>query len=174
MFEYKNIALRPIENVDLEFLRRMHNDPTTICNLTDTTLVSEIQQQKWFESICLSESSLRLAVLDEQRDIIGCVRLDHYDNRNRSIQVGGDIAHAYRGKGYGSVMFQACLKYVFDTLNCHRAYLSVLETNRVAIGLYEKYGFKEEGRAVQAIYRGGRYYDYINMYLLCDDWNRSS
>ncbi len=173
MFEYKSIALRPIEKRDLGFLRQMHNDPTTLANLTDTTLVNEIQQEEWFKSICASATSERLSVLDENREIIGCIRLDHYDPRNRSIQVGGDISKTHRGKGFGSLMFEACLAYVFDVLNCRRAYLSVLETNTVAIHLYKKYGFKEEGRAVQAIYRDGQYYDYINMYLLKDQLGKA-
>ncbi len=166
MFKHKTISLRPIERGDLAFLRRLHNDPTTIANLTDTILVNEIQQERWFESVCTSASSMRLAVLDEGDEIIGCVRLDHYDPRNRSIQAGGDIAKSHRGKGFGSLMFEACIAYVFGVMNCRRAYLSVLETNVVAIGLYKKYGFKEEGRSTQAIYRDGKYLDYINMYLL--------
>lgn len=166
MFKHKSISLRPIERGDLAFLRRMHNDPTTIANLTDATLVNEIQQERWFESMCTSATSMRLAVLDGNGEIIGCVRLDHYDTRNRSVQVGGDIAGSHRGKGFGSLMFEACLAYVFGVLNCRRAYLSVLETNAIAIGLYKKHGFQEEGRAVQAIYRDGKYIDYVNMYLL--------
>ena len=166
MFKHKTISLRPIERGDLTFLRQLHNDPTTIINLTDTTLVNEIQQERWFESMCTSSTSMRMAVLDEDDEIIGCVRLDRYDTRNRSIQVGGDIAGPHRRKGFGSLMFEACLAYVFDILNCRRAHLSVLETNTVAIGLYKKFGFKEEGRATQAIYRDGKYLDYINMYLL--------
>lgn len=166
MFKHKSISLRPIERCDLGFLRRLHNDPTTIANLTDTTLINEIQQERWFESICMSTTSMRLAVLNDNGEIIGCVRLDHYDPRNRSVLVGGDIAGSHRGKGFGSLMFEACLAYVFGVLNCRRAYLSVLETNAVAIGLYKKYGFREEGRSIKAIYRDGKYLDYINMYLL--------
>jgi len=173
MFTHGKVSLRPIERRDLDFLRELHNDPTTLRNLTDTTLVNEIQQEKWFESICASRTSMRLAMLDEGGQIVGCVRLDHYDPRNRSVQVGGDIARDRRGRGYGSAMFAACVAYAFGVLNCRRAYLSVLETNAVAIGMYRRHGFVEEGRLVQAVYREGRYHDYINMYLLaeekCDD-----
>lgn len=172
MFESHGILLRPIEVKDLDFLRKMHNDWTTLENLTDTTMVNEIQQNSWFESICRSKTSLRLAACMDNYGIVGCVRLDHIDPINRSIQVGGDIDAKFRGKGWGSKMFSACLKYSFDVLNTRRAYLSVLETNTRAIGMYKKHGFKEEGRQVQAIYRLGRYYDYINMYLLEEEYRR--
>lgn len=173
MFEFGDITLRPIEKDDLEFLRDMHNDWSTLQYLTDTSMVNEIQQEKWFASICSSSSSLRLAVLAEVEGsmrIIGCVRLDHIDGKNRSVQVGGDIAKEYRGKGWGGKMFAACLNYVFDVMNIHRAYLSVLETNDRAMKMYLKHGFKEEGRQVKSIFRSGRYVDYINMYLLEDDY----
>ena len=178
MFEYEHIGLRPIEREDVEFLRIMHNDWSTLQNLTDTTLINEIQQEKWFTSICSSTSSLRLAVVDiagthSVKEVIGCVRLDHIDYRNRSIQVGGDIVANCRGRGFGSLMFKACLKYVFDVMNMRRAYLSVLETNEIAKNMYLKNGFVEEGRQVQAIFRNGLYYDYINMYLLVDKYRES-
>lgn len=164
-----SIYLRPIEKSDLEFLRNLHNDWSTLQNLTDTSMINEIQQEKWFNSICASLTSLRLSVLIQEgsdKRLIGCIRLDHIDARNRSVQVGGDIAREYRGLGWGSQMFGGCLKYVFDVLNMRRAYLSVLETNTVAIDMYRKFGFVEEGRQVQSIFRDGQYIDYINMYLL--------
>jgi len=166
MFEFHDIFLRPIEKRDLEFLRQLHNDTTTLANLTDHSMVNEIQQEHWFKQMCQSKSSMRLAVLDEQKQIIGCIRLDNYDPRNRSIQVGGDIDITKRGKGYGSKMFSACLEYAFRILNCRRIYLSVLENNTVARNMYTKHGFKEEGRLTQAIYRDYGYIDYINMYLI--------
>lgn len=173
MFAHNNIMLRPIEVQDLEFLRVMHNDWSTLQNLTDSRMINEIQQDAWFESMCLSKTSLRLAALSEEHGLIGCVRIDHIDPINRSAQVGGDIASDFRGIGLGSAMFSACLKYVFDVLNVRRAYLSVLETNNRAIGMYKKHGFQEEGRQIGAIYRLGEYFDYINMYLLESDYRSS-
>ena len=174
MFVYNEISLRPVERDDLHFLRLMHNRVSTIVNLTDTTLVNEMQQEDWFESISKSKSSIRLSVCLIDGTIIGCVRLDCYDPRNRSIMVGGDIDEAYRGKGRGTQMLESCLKYVFDVMNCHRAYLMVAEYNDVAIKLYGKHGFVEEGRQIDALFRNGRYYDYVGMYLLEEEYRRAN
>ena len=163
------VKLRPIEAKDLEFLRLMHNDPTTLLCLTDARMVNELQQRQWFENMLASKTSCRLAVVVDNH-IIGCVRLDHYDAINRSVQVGGDISTEFRGKGFGSLMFEACLDHVFNVLNCHRAYLSVLESNEVALKMYVKHGFVEEGRQREAIFRNGKYLDYINMGLLENEY----
>jgi len=138
-------------------------------------MVNEIQQEKWFESVCASRSSERLAVVAielEDKPIVGCVRLDAIDYQNRSVMVGGDIAFEYRGRGFGYAMYDALLPYIFNVMNMHRSYLYVLETNKVAISLYKKYGFKEEGREKEAILRDGKYLDYIAMYLLESDWRK--
>ncbi len=165
--KFKNIIIRPIERNDLEFLRLMHNDTSVINYLTDTHMVNEIEQEKWFEKICLSPSSKRLAVIDYQiNKIVGCIRIDNIDYINRSVQVGGDIHPEFQGMGFGNMMFGACLCYIFDTMAMRRAYLSVLETNMRAYNMYAKFGFTEEGRQHSAIFRDGQYLDYINMYLL--------
>jgi RimJ/RimL family protein N-acetyltransferase len=47
----------------------------------------------------------------------------------------------------------------------------VLSFNDIALDLYMKMGFIEEGVQRQAIYRNGQYIDYIMMSLLKDECN---
>ena len=102
---------------------------------------------------------------------IGMIRTDEIDWINRSIRVGGDIRPELWGQGYGHKMFALIKKYCFDYLNMHRLWLLVLETNERAIAVYKSAGFVEEGRQRQAIYRDGRYLDYVMMSLLEDDYD---
>ncbi len=164
--KHKDIIIRPVEEQDTELLRIGHNDSSVLNKLTNHLMINQKQQKLWFDKLCGSETSFGLSVISPGLGLIGYVRLDNYDCVNKNICVGGDIFHNYRGKGYGSQMFEACLIYVFNKLNCHRAYLSVLENNQVAMNMYKKYGFSEEGKQKEAIYRNGVYLDYINMYLL--------
>ena len=92
--------------------------------------------------------------------------MDEVDHINRSIRVGADVVPALRGKGFGKAIYSAIKKYCFDYLNMHRVWLAVLEANERAIGLYRKVGFKEEGRYREAVFRDGRYQDYILMSIL--------
>jgi RimJ/RimL family protein N-acetyltransferase len=51
-------------------------------------------------------------------------------------------------------------------MNLNRLWLLVLESNAHAIRLYQKQGFRLEGRMRQAVFRDGRYVDYLVMSIL--------
>jgi len=164
--------LRPIERKDIPFLREMHNHPSTLEFLTDPMMVNEVQQEGWFERVSTSRTSFRLAVLNSSQHIVGCTRWDHYDQMNKSVQIGGDIHHSFRGRKFGKGMLESSLQYGFDILNCHRLCLSTLETNKIAINLYRSVGMKEEGRSTDAILRGGQYHDLLLFYMTEDMYRK--
>jgi RimJ/RimL family protein N-acetyltransferase len=58
------------------------------------------------------------------------------------------------------------LRHGFFDLNLQRIYLSVLASNAAALRIYEKAGFRQEGRAREAAYKNGRYEDTVLMALL--------
>jgi UDP-4-amino-4,6-dideoxy-N-acetyl-beta-L-altrosamine N-acetyltransferase len=166
MFCYKGIYLRVVEESDIEHIRQLRNDHRTWIYLTDCTLLDALKQQRWYESLADREDRKYFILFDKKHDFLGIVRLDEVDKTNRSIRIGCDIVPRLRGKGYGNKAMYLIKKYCFDYLNMHRLWLAVLETNKVAFYLYKKHGFKEEGRYRKAIFRDGRYLDYIIMSLL--------
>ena len=60
--------------------------------------------------------------------------------------------------------------HAFEVLGLHRIGLSVFAFNERAIRSYRSVGFVVEGRAREAIWREGRWWDEISMSLLADDW----
>jgi len=76
----------------------------------------------------------------------------------------------YRNKGYGKKVYDLILKFCFNYLNFNRIWLLVIENNEIALNLYKKKGFKEEGRMREAIYRHEKYYDYIMMSILKEEY----
>jgi UDP-4-amino-4,6-dideoxy-N-acetyl-beta-L-altrosamine N-acetyltransferase len=172
MFQRGEITLRTIESRDLDSLRALRNNPTTWMNLTDPVLIDAKSQEKWFQSLQGRSDRQYFSVALAERDFIGLVRMDEMDRQNRSIRVGCDIVPELRGQGYGTKVFEAILCYCFDFLNFHRVWLCVLETNQNAAGLYKKSGFKEEGRYRDAIFREGKYHDYIVMSILEPEYRK--
>lgn len=166
MFEHGGIFIRVVEERDLEKMRALRNDPTTWMNLSDVTLITSLQQERWFERIAVATDRMYFAIGDAERDFLGIVRCDEIDRTNRSIRIGCDIVPELRGRGYGSRTYDLMLKYGFDYLNMHRLWLLVIDTNSSALHLYEKKGFRGEGRYRDALFRDGMYHDYVVMSIL--------
>jgi len=164
-------SLRFIEENDLDFVTEIRKDPEVAENLGTFLLLSKEKQKIWFDNLIVDRT--RMYLIFEKNDIsIGYVRMSEIDYVNRSICVGGDIHKNYRGKGYGHEMYDFILNLCFDQLNMNRVWLFVLESNKRAKHLYQKHGFKEEGKQRQAIYRNGKYIDYIMMSILKDEFHK--
>jgi RimJ/RimL family protein N-acetyltransferase len=73
------------------------------------------------------------------------------------------------GRGYGSAALQHVLDHAFGQLDLHRVDLEVYEFNERAIHVYQKLGFREEGRLRDALLWEGEFYDAIVMSILSTD-----
>lgn len=168
--------IRPIEKRDIEVVRLIHNDESVRMQLTDPTVVSVPQQEKWYESLCESETSSRWVLVrinphfPDAGVIMGVFRIDNHDIINGSVMVGLDVAPEWRGNGLSYWAYEFFFSYFFEHLCVNRIYLKVLETNEVARHVYEKLGFIEEGRERKAVFRNGKYVDYILMSILWDEY----
>ncbi len=174
MFLHDNLGLRVVEEPDLEAIRSLRNDPSTWVHLTDPHLITCDAQRRWFDGLAGRPDRIYFTVFDETHPFIGIVRMDEYDPTNRSIRVGADVVPLLRNRGYGRKIFSAIKKYCFDILNLHRIWLAVLENNGHALRLYQKQGFQVEGRYRGAIFRDGRYLDYVLMSLLEKEYRHDS
>lgn len=180
MFTGEGIVCRPIEARDLEQVRSLRNDPTTWMQLTSIGHISPEAQAAWFEGLRGDPTRQYLSVFKESADsdgiihyegeFVGIIRMDELDRNNRSVRVGADVAPGLRGQGYGTRIYKALLKYCFDMLGMHRVWLLVLDTNEVGVKLYFNSGFRIEGKHREAIFRNGRFVDYLAMSILEDEY----
>ena len=72
-------------------------------------------------------------------------------------------------QGLGREALEMLLHYGFEELNLHRIYLRVFASNERAVHLYEKMGFRHEGRWRDGEFRHGRYHDLLWMSMLRDE-----
>ena len=157
MFKYKNITLKLLEEKYLEDLRNLRNNQSTWMFLNDIKLITKHQQIKWYQNVKKDKLSLWFVVLDKNENFLGIAKIYSIDKINKSLGLGLDISLEKRGQGIGKKVYAALLKYSFDYLNINRVWLQVLKTNITAIKLYEKSGFKKEGKLEKAIYRNEKY-----------------
>lgn len=167
----KRTKIVPLSSNHLEIVREIRMSEDTWHWLTDSSPISDLQQKQWFESLSKDKSKMFfVAISSRSGEIIGILRSDEIDRANRSIRIGVDIESSARGNGYGTEIFQAFINYLFHAQNFNRIWLLVVESNLVAKKLYKKLGFKEEGVQRDAIYREGKYHNYVMMSILSKEF----
>lgn len=175
LFSHGDLSFRPVESKDLEKITALRNDESTWTMLGDPRPVKIGLQQGWLDGLNRSSDRHYFVVEEQGSGIwIGMVRMDELDMQNRSLRIGADVALGLRGKGFGAKIYQALKRYCFDELGMHRVWLCVLATNKPALGLYRKTGFKLEGRYRKAVWRSGRWVDYLVMSILDEEYRRGS
>jgi RimJ/RimL family protein N-acetyltransferase len=168
----EKVILRGIEPSDVRRLWEWTQDEETM-RLRDypPPPISLAQAERDFQEAAGDPSDLRLAVATPDGTLIGEVSLTHIDQRNGSARFRIAIGNPeHRGHGYGSDATRTLMRYAFDQLRLHRITLYVHEFNERAIGVYERCGFKREGRLRQAHFMDGAYTDVIVMGLLREDF----
>jgi ribosomal protein S18 acetylase RimI-like enzyme len=97
-------------------------------------------------------------------EVVGLVHLNA--SRHGFGEIGMAVALAWRGRGVGSALLAGAIESARER-GLHKVSLSVFAHNAVAIALYRKAGFVEEGRRVQQYRRAsGELWDAIDMGLL--------
>ena len=167
------LTYSPLSESELEWTRQLHNDPSTLEMLTDTHVVSEEEQKKWFYNLLFNPKSERVVVFVDGEPA-GLIRLDNIDNENKSICVGLDIDPKFRGLGLSYRVYDFILDHYFgfnsNLSQFNRIWLLVADFNERAKHIYEKIGFKEEGRQREALFRYGKYHDYVMMSILRSEY----
>ena len=83
-------------------------------------------------------------------------------NMSHVGDLGIGIRAEYRGIRVGTELMNALIDES-RKMGLKILVLSAFDTNKIAKGLYEKVGFKENGRIPKGIYKNGRYIDLIRM-----------
>ncbi len=169
-FSHDGISFRPPLEQDLNMIRALRNEFGTWSQLTDPRPLGDSDQKAWLLSLGARAGKFYFVVYTKEEPFVGMVRMDEYDPINRSIRVGADVSTDLRRRGFGRRIYEGLKRYCFGYLNIHRMWLEVLESNDRAVSLYQKQGFQEEGRLREAVFRDGKYLDYIVMSLLEEEY----
>jgi RimJ/RimL family protein N-acetyltransferase len=167
------VVLRRHRPDNLRAFMRWYADPE-IARLTryQQAPLSSDDVQRFFYSRIMGSDFLAMAIHIRDTDrLIGTCAFSQLDGDNGSTLFHITIGeHDAWGKGYGTETTQLMLDHAFTRLALHRVALTVFEYNSRAIRSYEKSGFTIEGRARQAIFRDGRFWDEIHMSILLEEW----
>lgn len=162
-------GLRPVGDDDHSFLIDLRNDPEVLRHVTHPHPITMDQHLRWWHALSQDQRQLRL-IFTVGGASVGLTKFYDIDLHNGNCGVGADIHRDWRGRGLATSMWTLMLQRCFDGMELHRVSLTTAEYNHVALRVYHKLGFREEGRAVQSLRRDGRFWDQVLMYMLRDGW----
>lgn len=91
-------------------------------------------------------------------------------SHHRWTEIGIDILPPFQGLGYGGEAIQWALDYAFRRCGLHRVRIRGFEWNAGALRLYERLGFKLEGRERESLWHEGRWWDGLTLGMLSREW----
>ncbi|MEN6302626.1 MAG: GNAT family protein [Armatimonadia bacterium] len=171
MIRGDKVALRALEETDLEALHQWMNDLEVTKYLGMRFPVSLSDERRWLETEHDPLKELHLAIETHEGKLIGSCGLVSINHLNGWAILGISIGDKeYWNGGYGTDAMLTLCGFGFNQCNLHRIQLDVFAENARAIRCYEKVGFVHEGRRREAIFRHGRYQDLIVMGLLAEEY----
>ncbi|MEM5720315.1 GNAT family protein, partial [Proteus mirabilis] len=133
---------------------------------------SYLAQKMWFEKIQNDSNNIYLVIDTEDEKNIGLATIINIDWKNRRAYHGIKIGESKnRGKGIGTDVVMAVMRYAFDELQLNRLDGSIMEGNKLSEKLYiDKCGWKKEGKMRKYIFKRGKYYDLTWVGILKEEY----
>ncbi len=126
------------------------------------TTVAYVQQN-------LAENWPHFIALDGEKVIGWCdIASLHRPVLEHSGVLGLGVISEYRGLGIGTRLISTALQAAKER-GLSRVVLTVRERNEIAIQLYKRFGFFQEGRHIKAVKINGRYENHLSMALLISE-----
>ena len=150
----QNIVVREFEEKDIENKVKWINDPENNEYLHYDLPLEYEKTLLWYRH----KASNRLDCVIEcdfvPVGLIGLIGIDEVSRKAEFYISMGE--NSYKRKGISTTATKLLLDYAFGVLNLNKIYLNVDEENIAACKLYEKCGFRQEGRFEEDLMHRGR------------------
>ena len=169
-----NVEFEDILEVDekqIELVRNWRNSNKIKKYMYTDHYISKTEHQKWIGKL-KTEDTAKAWLIKHDKKPVGLVYLSNINRKDKITEWGIYIADdSVRGKGIGAFSLYKLMKYVFDEMNFNKMHTKALDNNPIAIELYEKLGFKKEGKPKEKLFRDGKHIDVISMGILKEEWD---
>jgi RimJ/RimL family protein N-acetyltransferase len=121
----------------------------------------------WINNFNQNEDSLVLvAELDEEIAGLLFFMPNTKKKNSHTGEFGVSVHPDLQRQGIGKLLIETLMAWAKENVRIEKVYLNVFATNTHAVKLYERLGFREEGRHVKAVKQlNGEYVDVLQMYI---------
>ena len=145
------------------------NDPDVVGRFRSfTRKFSREDEIAYVKKIVVSEKDMVFS-LTKNGEYVGQLGFHELDWGKRSARLALFITKKYWGRGYAQRAMHLAVAYAFGTLKLHKIWLMVWEENEKGKHIYEKCGFRIEGRLRDEYFHEGSYHNVVRMALLEDE-----
>ena len=172
MLETKRLVLTLLEEKDEFDIVEWRNRKDIIDSFFSYKGVTISEHRNWYAKYLKDNTRIEFVISKkDDNKKIGTIGLSGIDYRNQKAEYGILIGEKQEcGKGYAQEVSIAVINYAFSELNLQKIKLSVFTDNAIAINLYEKLGFKEEGIWRKEIYKNASFKDVMVMAIFKEEW----
>lgn len=173
MFTCEELILRKITKNDLPELTYLKSE--SWMNTHRTSILNDEDQLKWYSNLPNdphTPSSLILIAshVDASSISIGDFKIANIDWVNRTADVGWDVFHRSRKRGFGKKIVKAGAQFCFNILNLRRLSCEILEYNLASQRCAFSAKFALEGTKRMAVFKNGCYHDSLCYGLLSENF----
>lgn len=143
-----SITLRKIEPTDLPYLYQWENDSSTMCIGSVYNPLSQSDLRQYIDNTtgdAFRDGQLRLIIMKDGNETIGCVDIYDLDVRNRKAAIGIYIAPLYRQQGAAAKAIQEVENIGFKQLGLRMLYAVVQTNNHISEQLFSSLGYTADG-----------------------------
>ncbi|MBI3966003.1 MAG: GNAT family N-acetyltransferase [Chloroflexi bacterium] len=163
----RRVVLRDVRREDADVMSRWPRFVEPELQWANVTLRTPGEKEAWYRHEQSDWSRLRLAITNEDGELIGLMGLRDVDRRGGTATLGIRMSANHVGTGYGTDAITALLGYAFTEMQLLRVNLDVAANNPRAQRCYVKCGFSVTGR-----HRGFDNVEYIDMAIKREEFER--
>ncbi|OJF92134.1 GNAT family N-acetyltransferase [Alkalibacterium sp. 20] len=163
------IRITPTEKEDIDYLLKMWTNPEIMDYWFSEPYMNKDKFNDSFEAR-QKDDSVRQFIAYAEDKLIGYTNLHLINLRHRTAVLAIMLDPDNQGNGHAQKVVHKIVDYGFYQLNLNKITLDVVDYNKKAVHIYEKVGFKVEGRKEQQYFIKGHYHTSLSMGLLRDNY----
>ncbi len=172
MIDYGHgVSLNVVQNGYINLLRKWRNYPEIYKWCRQENLISEVDQDNWFNSIQNNPKIKMYIIMDRDYNAVGVCGLTSIEPINRHAEFSLYIAPERQRKGYATKGLKTLLDLAFKWFNLNMVWGETFDGNP-ALDIFLKNGFKQDGTRRQFYYKNGKYLDCHLVSILKEEWCR--